>query len=192
MRVSCVRHGRTERNARGVFSGCGTEGITEDQRRELSQVGFDASVFDVVYCSPARRCTETADSLGIPDYIEEPRLAERRFGIFEGRPTDECRRDHPTEFEAFQRLDGAYVIPGGESRARHLDRVLGWLEDASTFRHVLAITHGGTIDFLYRMATSGELHGGNEVFAGPNAALSEFEVSWPDVSLVSHGLPLMP
>ncbi len=191
MRVSCLRHGVTALNARGVFSGVGEEGLTEDQRRDLSAIDFDATGFDAVYCSPAPRCKETAQCLRLPHHIEEPRLAERHFGIFEGLTAEQCRRTYPAEFEAFQRLDADYTIPGGESRAEHLGRVVEWLREVSIYPHVLAVTHGGTIDFLFRLGTDGVVHGGDQVVAGPNSALSVFEVSWPVVSVVEHGVPLV-
>ncbi len=191
MRVSCIRHGLTALNARGVFSSIGDEGVTDSQQRDLDGVDFDATGFDAVYCSPAPRCRETAQCLRLPHHIEEPRLAERHFGIFEGLTAEQCRRTYPAEFEAFQRLDADYTIPGGESRAEHLGRVVEWLREVSTYPHVLAVTHGGTIDFFFRLGTDGVVHGGDQVFAGPNAALSVFEVSWPVVSVVEHGVPLV-
>lgn len=159
MRVSCVRHGVTELNARGVFSSMGREGLTERQRRDLAAVEFDASDFDAVYCSPAKRCRETAATLGVHDLILEPRLAEQDFGVFDGMTADQCRRTYASEFEAVRLLDADFVIPGGESRAQHLDRVLAWLRDVVHHQHVLAATHGGTIDFLYRLGAGEPLHG---------------------------------
>ena len=191
MRVSCLRHGVTALNAREVFSGRGEEGLTEDQRRDLSAIEFDATGFDAVYCSPAPRCKETAQYLRLPHPIEDPRLAERHLGIFEGLTAKQCGRMYPAEFEAFQRLDGAFVIPGGESRVQHLDRVMEWLRKVSIHQHVLAVTHGGTIDFLFRLGTDGVVHGGGRLFGGPNAALSVFEVALPVVSVVEHGVLLV-
>ena len=153
MLVSCLRHGVTDCNVKGVFSGMGTEGLTEDARFGLSAADFDAARYDVTYCSPAARCLETAACLGITDPVEEPRLAERDFGIFEGLTVDECRERHAAEFETFRRLDEDFVIPGGESRAQHFARVSEWLQEAAAHRHVLAVTHGGTIDFLYRLGS---------------------------------------
>ena len=191
MRVTCVRHGETERNRQGVFSGAGTEGISEPQRQALLGLGFDASPYDAFFCSPAVRCRETAEALGIRDTVIDPRLAEREFGVFEGLTVDECRIRHPSSFEAFRRLDGEFVIPGGESRDQHLERVLAWLEDAVRHQNVLAITHGGTIDFLYRLGAGEPMHGGPTVFAGPNAAWSTFEVDGPRVSVIEHGVQLL-
>ena len=190
MRLSCIRHGSTALNRSDIFSSRGEEGIEERQRRDLESIEFDSTGFDGVYCSPAQRCKETAQSLRLPSFVEEPRLAERRFGIFEGLTAAECRSSYPAEFELFQRLDADFVIPGGESRREHLARILEWLQSVSTHRHVLAVTHGGTIDFLSRLGKNEPPHGGEEVFAGPNAAISVFEVSLPSVALVEYGVPL--
>lgn len=55
---------------------------------------------------------------------------------------------------------------------------------------MLAVTHGGVIDFLYRMATDVPMHGG-EIHAGPNVALTTFELDWPKVSMVRRFVPLV-
>lgn len=192
MRLTCLRHGVTELNAQGIFSSMGREGLTQSQRQDLAAVEFEAADFDAVYCSPAWRCRETASVLGMHELIVEPRLAEREFGVFEGLTGEQCRQRYPSEFEAFRRLDAGFVIPGGESREQHMDRVLAWLGDVGHHRYVLAVTHGGTIDFLYRLGAGEPPHGGTTVFAGPNAARSVFDVSLPSISVVEHGVRLVP
>jgi broad specificity phosphatase PhoE len=68
--------------------------------------------------------------------------------------------------------------------------VLHWLEEVATCRSVLAITHGGTIDFLYRMATGVAVHGGPTIFAASNASVSIFDVRWPRIALVGYDVPI--
>ena len=105
---------------------------------------------------------------------------------------DECRRRYPAEFEAFRTLSADFAIPRGESRAQHLERVMAWLREVSeAHEKVLAVTHGGTIDFFFRLGTGRAVHGGDQVFAGPPAALSVFAVSWPTIDVLSHGEPLI-
>lgn len=192
MWLHCVRHGETPLNAAGVFSGWGDEGLTELHESRLASLDFDSAGHEAVYCSPAFRCKETARCLRLPSYIEEPRIVERHFGVFDGLSVSEVQEKHPEELAAFRRLDADFTIPGGESRAEHFARVEEWLlEISQKHRQVLAVTHGGTIDFLYRLGTDGVLHGGETVYAGPNAGLSIFEVSWPDVRVVEHGVPLL-
>jgi probable phosphoglycerate mutase len=190
MELHCLRHGITVGNVQGCYQGFCDSALTDEQRAAFSAVGFDASVYDAVYCSPRGRCRDTARALGINSLIDEPRLAERHFGVFEGLPRAECEQRFPAEFAAFQRFDADYQIPQGESRASNLARVLDWLEEAAAYGRVLAITHGGTIDLLYRMATSSPLHGGATIFAASNASVSRFEVCWPKLQLIAYDVPV--
>lgn len=190
MKLTCLRHGLTPLNRAHRFNGSIQEGITPDQRLELEEVRFDAGRFERVYCSPLRRCIETAVALGIGGLVPDARIAERNLGIFEGLTADECRLSYPEAFEAFSVLDADYAIPRGESRAQHLQRVLAWLEEAVSYREVLAVTHGGTIDFLYRMADGMPLHGGGQIYGSMNASLTTFVVEWPDLRLLGYSASL--
>jgi broad specificity phosphatase PhoE len=189
-RVSLVRHGVTDRNIAGVFSGMGTEGITAEARRLLEAATFEIESYDAVHCSPAVRCVETARALGTGNFATDPRLAERDFGVFDGLTPAECQRRYPAEFEAFRRLDAGYAMPDGESRADHFGRIMSWLDDLAANSNVLAVTHGGTIDFLYRLGRGLELHGGGRVHAGPHAAITVVEVDGSEMVLVEFGRPL--
>ena len=160
--------------------------LTLAQRAELEAVHFDASSYDAIYCSPLGRCVDTARALRIPRWSLEPRITERNFGIFEGLSHSECERRFAAEFAVFQRFDAHYQIPGGESRAQNLARILSWLQDAAAHQRVLAITHGGTIDFLYRLGRRIDAHGGGQIFSASNASLSVFDVRFPDVELVVY------
>ncbi|TVR95318.1 MAG: histidine phosphatase family protein [Trueperaceae bacterium] len=184
MRLSCIRHGRTVENEKGVYAGASDGVLTDEERARLAGVRFDAAPFDAVYCSPAGRCVDTARALGIRRWTVEPRIAERDFGVFEGLSGAECEARYPDEYRAFLRFDAESRPPNGESRAEHLARVVAWLRAIRGHRHVLAITHGGTIDFLYRMARGLELHGGPRVFSASNASVSTFAVRGPDLELV--------
>ena len=190
MELHCLRHGVTVGNVQGCYQGFCDSALTEDQLVAFSAVTFDTSPYDAVYCSPRGRCRDTARALRIKSLIEEPRLAERHFGVFEGLSREECERRYPADFAAFQRFDADYQIPQGESRASNLARVLDWLEEVAGYRRVLAITHGGTIDFLYRMASSNALHGGAIIFAASNASVSSFQVRWPRIELVAYDVPV--
>ena len=186
MLLHCLRHGLTIENTQGIYHGSSDGTLTVTQRAELEKMHFDASSYDAVYCSPLGRCVETARALRIPLWSIETRITERNFGIFEGLSHSECERRFPSEFAAFQRFDALYQIPRGESRAQNLARVLEWLQEAAARQRVLAITHGGTIDFLYRMARGIDLHGGAQIFSASNASLSAFNVRFPDVELVAY------
>ena len=190
MRVDCLRHGETASTLNERFNGILDESITSAETQRLQHVNFDTKPYDAIFCSPLRRCTETAEALGIYQWIREDRLIERNLGIFQGLAPNECETKFPQEFKSFRKLDNSYHMPEGESRSDHLVRIKSWLTDAIEYRHVLAITHGGTIDFLYRMAKALPIHGGEKVFAGDNASLSRFDVEWPEVKLVSYSDPI--
>ena len=164
----------TTSNIEGRFNGWIDESITQKQALELENCDFQTHVYDVIYCSPMKRCIETARALGIENVIAEPRLIERNLGIFEEKTLRECETLYAADIIKFKRLDGDYSMPGGESRSQNLDRVLSWLEDVRGFNRILAITHGGPIDFIYRIACGKDLHGGETIYAGHNAHISIF------------------
>ena len=190
MVIHCLRHGITEGNLLGCFNGSNDDRLTERQRVAFLAVQFNSTRYQAIYCSPLRRAIETAECLRIPDWISEPRIAERNLGIFEGLTASDCRARFAEEFSRFQAFDADFAIPKGESRAQNLGRVLSWVEEVSGFDTVLAITHGGTIDFLYRIGTGLPLHGGDKIYSGSNAAISSFEVSWPKIHLVNYDVSL--
>jgi probable phosphoglycerate mutase len=190
MRLDLLRHGITALNDELRFNGWRDDALTPAQCASLARVRFDWRQYEVVYCSPLARCVETARCLRVGTYRTEPRISERNLGIFEGLTPQECRARHEHDFLRFLEFDADYRIPEGESRAENLARVLDWLEEARRFERVLAITHGGTIDFLFRIATGHSLHGGAEIFSGANAAMSEFEIEWPTVRLVEFARAL--
>ena len=189
MRVVCLRHGATEGNVTGRFNGP-DDPLTAPEREYLSATRFDAAPYDAIYCSPYRRAVETAQCLKLLRWTPEPRLVERRFGIFEGLTAAECTARYPEEFARFRAFDADYAAPNGESRAQNFARVADWVRDAAVVPRVLAITHGGTIDFLYRLAVGIALHGGDRIYSGDNATLAIFDIDWPNVRLVDFAAPL--
>ncbi len=68
--------------------------------------------------------------------------------------------------------------------------MLDWIEDVAGHGSVLAITHGGTVDFLYRLGTGQPPHGGVEIHASRNASLSTFEINGAGVHLVDFDVAL--
>lgn len=190
MNLDIIRHGVTACNLAGRFGGDGP--LVADEWVRLGRAKLAVAGYEQVYASPARRCVDTAAALGIVVQHFDPRIAERKFGVFEGRTPAQCQGAHPDDFEQFSSFGADFVIPGGESRADHFDRIRAWLLDLPHDGHgpVLAITHGGTVDFLYRLATGRALHGGDTIHAGQNGAMSSFRIEWPTVELLAFSMPL--
>jgi 2,3-bisphosphoglycerate-dependent phosphoglycerate mutase len=181
--LDCIRHGKTRSNEEGRYNGTSQDSLTREQSARLATIHFDSSSYDAIFCSPLRRCVETAQHLRISNWVMEPQIVERSFGILEGLTQEECRAQYPAEFAAFRAFDQHYVVPGGESRGAHHARMTDWIRSiAQTYRNVLAITHGGMIDWLYRLGAGQplyDLEGG--IKAGNHATLFRFEVQWPRV-----------
>ena len=181
--LDCIRHGKTRSNLDGRYNGTSEESLTREQCVQLAAVDFHSSSYDAVFCSPRQRCVETATHLRISDWQLEPRIVERHFGVFEGLTQRECSAQYPAEFAAFRAFDQHYVVPSGESRGAHHARMIDWIRSIEeSYRSVLAITHGGMIDLLYRLGAAEPLYdfeGG--IKAGGYATLSRFEVQWPRV-----------
>lgn len=190
MEIHCIRHGETISNIEGTFNGWIDEGITRQQAKVLSETIFKHDHFDAIYCSNLQRCKETATCLGIENWVEDERLKERNLGVFEGKSPVECNTFYPSAFAQFQKFDATFAPDGGESRSENFERVFSWVEDVKAMDRVLAITHGGPIDFLYRMATGIDLHGGEQIFASSNAGYSIFSLKDNTWSLISYDLSL--
>lgn len=176
MRLDIIRHGLTVSNMAHRFNDSDDDPLVAPVRG----VTLDAGAYDRIFVSPALRCQETARGLGLTAWDDEPRLLERGLGVFRGLTPDQCRERHGPAFAAFQAYDADFVIPEGESRAQHFQRIVHWLDEVATSggQHVLAISHGGTVDFLYRLGSGLPLHGGTTIFGGDNLARTRLE--WDD------------
>jgi broad specificity phosphatase PhoE len=181
--LDCIRHGETRSNQDGRYNGASEESLTRGQCVQLAAVDFDSASYDAIFCSPRKRCVETATHLRVSDWQLEPRIVERNFGVLEGLTQSECHAQYPAEFAAFRAFDQHYVVPSGESRGEHHARMIDWIRSIEKlYRNVLVITHGGMIDLLYRLGAGEPVYdfeGG--IKAGGYATLSRFEVQWSRV-----------
>ncbi len=160
MDLLLIRHGETAWNAEHRIQGrldvpLSTTGVWQTGR--LTQRLADEAI-DAVISSDLARAWMTgaplADARGLT-MVPEPRLRERAFGIFEGKTLDEIAAEHPEELVAWRSRDVDWRIPGGESGAEFIDRVLVALHeiaDAYAGRTVAVVTHGGVLDVVYRNA----------------------------------------
>jgi len=85
------------------------------------------------------------------------RLRERDLGVFQGLTHAECQRDWPLDYARFHARDPDHAMPGGESIRQLVARVCAFFDEAAAAhagQRVLAVTHGGVLDALYRNATA--------------------------------------
>jgi 2,3-bisphosphoglycerate-dependent phosphoglycerate mutase len=155
-----VRHGETAWNREKRMQGTTNTPLSEVGRAQAQALGrrLARHRFAALYSSDLSRARDTA--LAIAEHtnheiVADPRLQERRFGIFEGLTTVEIQSRHPAEHARFVSRDPDYEVPGGESARGFTQRCLGCLAeiaDRHADQEVVVITHGLVLDSLYRAA----------------------------------------
>lgn len=143
-RVTLVRHGETEWNARGVYQGSRDVPLSPTGRAQARALGerLAAVRFDVAYTSPLARARETAELVLAgrgPAACPAPELGEFGYGVWEGVPPAERRARWP-ELDARWAADPwAVALPGGESLDALAARVL------PAWERLLGAHPGGTV-----------------------------------------------
>ena len=155
--IFLIRHGATPGNLEHRYIGRTDESLSETGRREIERHCYP--ICDAVFCSPMRRCRETAELIHparIP--VEVADFRETDFGRFEGHTYQELQDD--PAYRHWLRTEGAIPFPDGESREKVRERVMeGWqkmLQEAADRENIALVIHGGTI-----MTLLSELFGGN-------------------------------
>lgn len=161
-----IRHGETEWNSQGRFQGhlnsvLSAEGLVQAERlgERLAAEGFD-----LLLSSDLGRALQTANAVAGHSghqVVVEPRLRERRMGIFQGLTPAEAQARYPEEYARFRGHDPDYVIPDGESVRQLFERSVACFTELAT-RHrgltLATVTHGGVLAMLYRHARAMPLH----------------------------------
>ena len=160
-RFLIVRHGETlwnrehriqgQRNSVLSATGLRQAQATAQRLREEGGVRLVASDLG--------RTVQTAQPVAAALGLElelDARLRERCFGEFEGLTPDEVCERMPDAYVRWQSRKPSYAMPGGESLLALRDRARACLESiaAVTSGTVMIVTHGGTLDAMYRLAAS--------------------------------------
>ncbi len=148
LKILMLRHGMTEGNSKGQYIGVTNEPILEEEKKLLEGTKFGKP--DAVYCSPLKRCTETARLLFPENRIFKiPEFRECDFGRFEGKTYQELL-DEPVYREW---LESGVILafPEGESKRGFQERCLAGFDGVVGTAHRLSqkyialVVHGGTI-----------------------------------------------
>jgi probable phosphoglycerate mutase len=160
-RFIVVRHGETAWNAQGRIQGHLDSPLNEEGLAQALMVGerLAREPIDALYCSDLGRVQQTVqplvDRTGIQPRTTE-RLRERRLGVFQGLTSRECQARYPEDYMRFHARDVEHAVPGGES-IREVNRRVSALFTELAAQHpgqlVVAVTHGGVLDALYRFVT---------------------------------------
>ncbi len=154
--LALVRHADTAWSVDGRVQGAADVPLLTGQTIRLAE---DLRAMRVV-TSPLRRCVQTAELLGAPHAEREPRLAEMRWGNWEGRRLADLRRELGPAMAENEARGWDFRPEGGESPREVLARVRPWLvEVAAHGRPTLAITHRGVIRVVLAHALGWDLRG---------------------------------
>ena|SRR5512134_1361620 len=155
-----IRHGETAWNREKRMQGTTDTQLSDVGREQARALGrrLAGSGFAALYTSDLARARDTARAIAEHtgrDIVTDPRLQERRFGIFEGLTVEEIVARYPDEHARFASRDPDYAVPGGESARSFTQRCIGCLAEIA-IRHrgteVVVVTHGLVLDSLYRAA----------------------------------------
>jgi probable phosphoglycerate mutase len=160
-RFIVLRHGETAWNAQGRIQGHLDSPLNEEGMAQALLVAerLAAEPFDHFYSSDLGRALQTsqplADRTGRQP-IPERQLRERGLGVFQGLTAAECQQAYPGDYRRFHGREPDHAMPDGES-IRELNRRVSAVFEMLADRHaggcVLAVTHGGVLDALYRHVT---------------------------------------
>ena len=160
-RFIVLRHGETAWNAQGRIQGHLDSPLNEEGMAQALLVAecLAPAPFDHFYSSDLGRALQTAQPLADRtgrQPIAEQQLRERGLGVFQGLTAAECQQAYPDDYRRFHGRDPDHAMPGGES-IRELNRRVAAVFEVLADRHagscVLAVTHGGVLDALYRHVT---------------------------------------
>lgn len=202
-RFCLVRHGETDWNGEKRIQGhidIDLNAVGEAQARAVG-TGLPAHCFAAVYSSNLLRAWRTAQlataGLGLA-VAPEPTLRERNFGVLQGITAREASLQSPQAHRHHLARTPDYDYETGESLIHFAARVMAGL-DVLAARHagqnVLAFTHGGVLDVVYRAAAGQALDAPRD-FPLPNAAFNWLEhradnwhlISWADCRHLQRAL----
>ncbi len=155
-----IRHGETEWNGQGRFQGHLNSMLNKAGLAQAEALGeyLAREHFDLLLSSDLGRALQTAQAIATRtghEIVVEPRLRERRMGIFQGLTPAEVQARYPEDYARFRTRDPDYVIPDGESTRQFFERSVACFSDLAG-RHagliLAAVTHGGVLAMLYRHA----------------------------------------
>ena len=154
MKMYIIRHGQTPWNARKCLQGRSDVDLNENgiYLAELTGKALRDVTFDMAFTSPLIRAKHTAQCIlagrEVP-IIEDERLIEISFGIYEGCCYAEENRQVPQQWiENFFHAPQDYVAaPGGESLDDVEKRTRNFMEDICSRKElqdktILVSTHG--------------------------------------------------
>jgi probable phosphoglycerate mutase len=155
-----IRHGETDWNRQQRFQGQIDVPLNAAGQRQAERLRrrLAAERADVLVCSDLLRTRQTAAPLaetwGLAP-LPHPGLREQHFGVLEGLDVPTIKAQHPQLWARWLEHEGDFALPGGESLRRFHARVTATVAELAlqhAGRRIIAVTHGGVLDMLWRSA----------------------------------------
>lgn len=180
-RFCLVRHGETDWNAQRRLQGhtdidLNTKGQAQAKQMALALKNINLQ-FDVLYTSDLQRAAKTAqaiEALFKTSAISNASLRERHLGALQGLTTDEAPLHEPDLWASHLSRNINENLRDGESILQFANRIQSALEQIRaqhSGKTILLVSHGGSLDMMYRIASNQALDAEKAV-AVPNASLN--------------------
>lgn len=178
MSLFFLRHLKTENNSNGIITGKTDSELIPNQH--IYDHPYKKTTFDIVLCSPMKRCLDTISQIHkeqIQTIIPMAELVERDMGVLEGLTKAEAIQRFPLLFYS-GKVDVKSVIPNGESIQDVLDRlepVISYIKE-NCDKNVLICSHNQTMKILYCALCGNPVSNAFwQVFNFPNGVMICFE-----------------
>ncbi|HTE57562.1 MAG TPA: 2,3-diphosphoglycerate-dependent phosphoglycerate mutase [Verrucomicrobiae bacterium] len=158
-----VRHGQSEWNLLGQWTGLTDVALTDKGREEAREAGKLLESIDIhrAYSSPLQRAKHTLDEvldgLGLShiERSEHTEINERDYGDLTGKNKWQVKEEHGEEQFMKWRRSWDHPVPGGETLKDVSDRVLPFYEqhalnDLKNGKNVIVAAHGNSLRALMK------------------------------------------
>lgn len=158
-----VRHGQSEWNALGLWTGQEDVSLTEQGKKEARQAAeyLRHITFDTAHASSLSRSQQTLheikDALGHADLrtVHHPALDERHYGDYQAKNKWEIKDQIGDEAFTKLRRTWDYPVPNGETLKDVHSRVLPYYEsriitDLKAGKNVIVAAHGNSLRALMK------------------------------------------
>lgn len=158
MFIYLVRHGETDWNLQRRIQGSTDIPLNDTGRAQARSTGalLARRQWNGIFASPLSRAMETAEIIagatGLPAPLPIPAVAERNYGIAEGRTAEEIDAVYSADVE----------VPGRETREAVVERVVPALVMLGQEHHgesIIVVAHGGVIAAVLAAVAPGHPHG---------------------------------
>ena len=162
-----VRHGESEWNAKGLWTGLTDIGLSEKGKEEAREAAKSLKNIriDLAYTSVLIRANQTLEEIrkivGLDNIIivKDKALNEKDYGVFTGKNKWEVQKEYGEEKFRQIRRGWSYQIPNGESLKDVYNRTIPYyqkeiLPKLKEGKNVLIVAHGNSLRALVKYLES--------------------------------------